>query len=254
METYAYDAAGLRRRHVAGGSTTHFLWDGVNLLAELDEALVRSAQYTDFPGRWGGLSSQRRDGTTGYFSFDLSANTRALLDGAQALTDAYLYRAFGVEQAAVGATSNAMRFGGQVGYYRDLAERVYVRARWYRPRQGVWCSRDPLVSLAYSSPNAASDLVIRLVTRATPLDAYFAFGNDPIGKADPTGLQCCRPEDYEVFRQSCWRGASRDAWDNVEFGLRQIIGVIGLSPARWHWVLASSPVRARAGWRASVLA
>ncbi len=123
VETSAYDATGLRRQKTAGGSTTHFVWDRVILLAELDDTLARLAQYTDYPGVWGGLSSQRRGATSSYYAFDLSANTRALFNGG-GITDRYLYEAFGVEQVATGSTVNPLRFGGRVGYYRDLAARL----------------------------------------------------------------------------------------------------------------------------------
>ncbi len=170
VETSAYDATGLRRQKTAGGSTTHFVWDRVNLLAELDDTLARLAQYTDYPGVWGGLSSQRRNSTSSYYAFDLSANTRALFNGA-GITDRYLYGAFGVEQIVTGSTENPMRFGGQVGYFRDLAERLYVRARWYEVGVGRWVSRDPAIPPYL-------------------LQAGYLYAMDsPASLGDPSGLQ-----------------------------------------------------------------
>ncbi|MDR3710824.1 MAG: RHS repeat-associated core domain-containing protein [Capsulimonadaceae bacterium] len=43
-----------------------------------------------------------------------------------------------------GRVVNNLRFGGQYGYYRDGANRLYVRARVYRADWGRWLSVDPL--------------------------------------------------------------------------------------------------------------
>jgi len=144
LTTHTYAATGLRRTKTTSSETTEFLWDGLNLFAELDEALATVAQYTDWPGVWGGLTSARRAGNSEWLTFDLSANTRQLLSAAAALQQSYLYRAFGPELTGA-AGSNPFRFGGQVGYYSDAAERVYVRARFYEPELGRFVTRDPVV-------------------------------------------------------------------------------------------------------------
>ena len=43
-----------------------------------------------------------------------------------------------------GTTINPYRFGGQVGYRRDGANRNYVRARHLDTQRGRWISRDPI--------------------------------------------------------------------------------------------------------------
>jgi len=142
--------------------------DGQNLLAELDAALDTLAQYTDFPGRWGGLSAMRRGGASSFYGYDMSANTRQLFDAAGA-AEHYLYSAFGPELLAH-AGANPYRFGGQVGYYRDEAERLYVRAREFAPGVGRWVSRDPL---GFDGGDAN---LLRYVA------------NDPVWYRDPPGL------------------------------------------------------------------
>jgi len=142
-EQYTYAATGLRRTKTNSSGATSFVWDGQNLFAELDEALATVAQYTDWPGHWGGLSSARRSGGSEWLTYDLSANTRLLLSTAAGVQAAYAYRAFGPELNGA-AASNPFRFGGMVGYYGVGAERVYVRARYYETPYGRWSSRDPL--------------------------------------------------------------------------------------------------------------
>ncbi|MBI2301712.1 MAG: hypothetical protein HYU66_22650 [Armatimonadetes bacterium] len=162
-ETYAYAATGLRRKKTTGAGTTHFVWDNVNLLAELDAALATLAQYTDWPGQWGGLSSARRSGSSQFFGFDLSANTRALMDAAAGVTDSYLYSAFGTEVVTSGSSINPFRFGGQARYYRDAAKTLQVSARVLSPGLGRWFSRDPAgdgrreYSYCWPSPTSCVD-------------------------------------------------------------------------------------------------
>ncbi len=114
------------------------------MLIETDGNLVTQAHYTDFPGVWGGLASEQRGGVSSFYGFDQQANTRILVSPAGAVTDGYLYKAFVEELAVSGATVNSLRFGGKVGYWRDEAERLYVRARHLRTDMGRWMSRDPL--------------------------------------------------------------------------------------------------------------
>ena len=61
------------------------------------------AHYTDFPGTWGGLVSMCQGSASHFFAFDPfafdpSQNARALTDQAGAVTDTYVYTAFGKEK------------------------------------------------------------------------------------------------------------------------------------------------------------
>ncbi len=76
LTTHTYAATGLRRTKTTSSETTEFLWDGLNLFAELDEALATVAQYTDWPGVWGGLTSARRAGNSEWLTFEQSVPVR----------------------------------------------------------------------------------------------------------------------------------------------------------------------------------
>ncbi|MCC7492033.1 MAG: RHS repeat-associated core domain-containing protein, partial [Fimbriimonadaceae bacterium] len=75
-------------------------------------------------------------------------------------------------------------FGGQLGYYRDQRERLYVRARHYRPGRGRWMSRDPLGDGA----GWAAMVYVR---------------NNPLQFVDPTGLMELDCEQYRAEALLC---------------------------------------------------
>jgi len=155
-EDYLYSADGLRQRKVstpAGGgvaATTYFMWDGGNLLQELDGSGSLLAHYTDFPGRWGGLASVRRGAASGFYVSDAQENVRLLLDGSARVSGRYSSTAFGEPVQDDGpdpnaaAIANPLRFGGAVGYYADAPARLYVRARHLDTHAGRWSSEDPI--------------------------------------------------------------------------------------------------------------
>jgi hypothetical protein len=57
-------------------------------------------QRSDFPGVWGGLSSQRRGSVSSFYGVDQQADVGLLADSTGGLSDSYLFRAFGEELAA----------------------------------------------------------------------------------------------------------------------------------------------------------
>ena len=151
-------------------SETKIIWDGQNVLAETNAADTTQALYTLNPLGFGNLLSQRRSTTSSFFHFDGLGSTDRLTSSAEAVTDSYLYQAFGNLFSSSGATTNPFRFVGQPGYYYDSAlSQYYVRARHYNPATARWLSADP-IGLA-GGPN---------------LFAYVQ--NDPLQMIDASGL------------------------------------------------------------------
>ena len=77
--------------------TVYYVRDGENVLIETDANLVTQAHYTDFPGVWGGLTSERRGGVSSFYGFDQQANARILASINGNVTNNYLCKAFGEE-------------------------------------------------------------------------------------------------------------------------------------------------------------
>src|SRR5580700_229946 len=82
---------------------------------------VTGYRYTDYPGMWGRLTSQRSSaGVSSFYVPDMSGNMRLLVasDGAT-VTDTYAYRAFGDSLNVTGFTNNPYRYGGRDGCYYE---------------------------------------------------------------------------------------------------------------------------------------
>jgi RHS repeat-associated protein len=143
-EEYVYNIDGVRISKKVEGFETRFIWDSVNVLAEIDASDKTLAYYTDTPGQWGDLVSAMHTGKSQYFAYDLSSNTRHLTDHDGNLTAVFAYDAFGSPLTETPSDATPYRFGGMYGYQSDTDERVYVRARHYSTVTGRWDSRDPM--------------------------------------------------------------------------------------------------------------
>ncbi len=143
-EQSTYSADGLRKSRTSGGVTTNFTWDAQNLLMETDTSNVIQARYTDFPGYWGGLTSQNRSGTSSFYGYDSQGSVCILTNSAGTPTDSYVYTAFGVELLNGSGTINPFQYIGLYGYYMTFINLYYVRARWLDAVKGRWDSRDPI--------------------------------------------------------------------------------------------------------------
>jgi RHS repeat-associated protein len=153
-------------------TTTNYIWDEDNLLAEADGNNVVQTVYTNEPEQFGNLVSSRIAGTPAYHHFDAIGSTRQLTNTSGTVTDSAIYDAWGNVVSRTGATGIVFLWVGVVGYYFDVETgQIYIRERIYGPLVGRWTTTDPLGFLAATNryPYAA----------ASPLNAL-----------DPSGLFC----------------------------------------------------------------
>ena len=168
-ESYEYKSDGLRTKKTNGSGTTLFTWDESNVLLETDNTLALQARYTDYPGYWGGLASQRRGATSSYYGFDSQGSTRILVSQAGVITDSYSFKANGEILNAGSGTVNPFIYIGLYGYYEDRTDVYYVRARIDFADIARWISRDPIGFEGGSNP-------------------YGYAWNEPVWYVDPAGL------------------------------------------------------------------
>jgi len=171
-----YDAAGrLVRRDVNGSPASYFVWDGDNLLAELDGGQYLVAQYSYYPGL-DRLHAFNRGGAVSYAQADAEGNVRYLGTNVYNQVRSYAYDESG---NLVGGTDwgglngiDRARWKGAL-YLAPEAGLYYMRARWYEPRTGRFLSEDP-------------------IGLAGGLNPYIFGGGDPVNNADPEGADKCR--------------------------------------------------------------
>jgi RHS repeat-associated protein len=171
---YDYSAFGqLVRRRVNGTADRHFLWDGDQLLAELNgTATRRVAEYAYLPGIDEPLAL-----VTGATAIDsvrfLEQNEIGSVVGVfhgTGVVQNLLYDAKGDVSSVTGtlADTNRLRWKGLV-WEGDSTQLYYVRNRWYDPETGRFMSEDP-------------------IGLAGGINLYVWAANDPINGRDPSGL------------------------------------------------------------------
>jgi RHS repeat-associated protein len=176
-----YDAAGrLVRKDTNSIAASYFIWDGGQLLAELDgSGTTKRAEYSYYPGmdRLHALII----GTTIYYAHsDATGSVIALTDVSQNIKRTYSYG--DVWGTMTGGSDNLpfngvdrARWKGALLLVPEL-NLYYMRARWYEGGTGRFLSEDPLGLGGGINP-------------------YIYAGDDPINGQDPSGLtRHCRDD------------------------------------------------------------
>jgi RHS repeat-associated protein len=165
--TLGWDPLGrLRRQAIAGGATTTFLYDGLDLIATYDGAGVLQGRTVHAPGVDAPLVAYTGAGTADkrWLHADHQGSIMLETNGTGARVAHYAYGPFG---EPVTFTGGRFRYTGQA----MLAELglYHYKARMYAPGLGRFLQTDP-------------------VGYADDLDLYAYVANDPINASDPLGL------------------------------------------------------------------
>src|SRR5437899_12171651 len=111
-------------------TTTNYIWDEQNYLAETDVSNVVQTAYTNEPQQYGNLVSSRISGTTSYHHFDAIGSTRQLTNSAGTVTDSVIYDAWGNVVNRTGTTGIVFLWVAVVEYYFDVETgQIYIRER-----------------------------------------------------------------------------------------------------------------------------
>jgi len=140
LTTSTYDGDNLRRKIVAGSSTTTFVWDGADYLQikpSSGDATLLVVLEGEVVGHVKG--SEKRD-----YIVDHLGSVVAYLNSSQTLTDQFEYWPYGETIAEVEAGTEPFLWVGSLGYFRENDLRTYIRAREYRQDLGSWMQLDPL--------------------------------------------------------------------------------------------------------------
>ena len=168
---YTYRPDGLRIAKVVNGNRTTHLWDGANIVAELDN----DNNIKDVYIRGIGLI---KNGQNQWFLFNARGDVVALTDEVGNVVREYRYDAFGNELNPNPDDTNPWRFTGE--YFDRETGTIYLRMRHYNPRIGRFTQSDPF----WNIHNMQSS--IPAIMQASNLYAYVM--NNPIMWRDPLGL------------------------------------------------------------------
>ncbi len=135
---FAYDPAGRRVERVAGGITTTYLYDGEDILKQLDGA--STVRYVHGPGIDEPMSAENGAGPLTYEHADGLGSELKQTDATGAVTFSRSYDAFG--QLQVGASLSGYAFTGRE--WEPEAGLHYYRARYYDPKLARFISEDPI--------------------------------------------------------------------------------------------------------------
>ena len=141
--TYTYNGDGQRQSKTAGGVTTHFIWDGMNMIYEYTD--TESASY--IYGMTGILYRKLSTGETYTYTTNAHGDVVAYTDQS-GNTQEYYYDAYGVAIKTYGVTDtgtitdNPFRYAGE--YYDAESGFIYLRNRYYDPKQRRFITEDPI--------------------------------------------------------------------------------------------------------------
>jgi RHS repeat-associated protein len=177
--SFTYDGFGRRVTKTSGSVATDYQWDADQVVAERDGAGAIVAEYAFYPGL-----DQPHSVTTSAGTFVMATETPGNVIGlmpqsANAVSAQYAYKPFGAMERNDQTVTNSLRF--QSRPYDAETGLYYFRARYYDPELGRFISEDPFGLEA-------------------GVNAYAFEGNNPINRADPSGLEwrCAEFSDRTV--------------------------------------------------------
>jgi len=172
--TFRYDPFGRRIQKSGPLGTTNYLYDGDDLIEELDNSGNVLARYNHGPGFDQPLSMLRSSATS-YYQSDVLSTVTSLSNTSGALANTYSYDSFGKLLSSTGTLTNPFQFTGREF---DSETGIYeYRMRYYDQNVGRFISEDPI--------------------RFQGGIDFFAYTlNNPVNWIDPFGLEvqeCRRP-------------------------------------------------------------
>ncbi len=211
----AYDPKGRRiQKSVTNGlavSTVNFLYDGWNLIAELQPNNTPIRTYvwgTDLSGSTqgaggvGGLLGISFYGSTTtncFAAFDGNGNVAGLGNAADGTIVAnYDYGPFGevIRQTGPMAKVNPFRFSTK--FDDDESDLLYYGYRYYQVSTGTWVNRDPINDIGFLLKSKLTDVEYNLASdkaliRRQIANLYRFTMNDAVQQIDVNGLyeMCC---------------------------------------------------------------
>ena len=198
---YGYDVQGRKVSRTVGGTTEYYMYDGNQIVADVNASGNILRSYVWGVGIDNLLSFTDHTTTNIYYPIKDHQNTiLALANESGDIVETYDYDAYGRTKvfSATGTQLTASAYGNRYtfqGREVDWATGlIYFRARWYNPVVGRWLSKDP-------------------IGIAGGLNLYAFCGNNPVMFVDPDG----RKEDPNQKNYNYVVNPNPDAGDCSEY-------------------------------------
>ncbi len=164
--TLKYDPFGRRIQKSGPLGTTNYLYDGINLLGEVDPSGNALARYTQGPNVDEPMA-ELRSGSTTYYQADGLGSITSLTNPSATIAASYGYDAFGNLSTSSGSLTNSFRYTGREF---DPETNLYnYRTRYYDPMIGRF-TREDAIRFGSGDPNF-----------------YNYVGGNPVFYTDPSG-------------------------------------------------------------------
>jgi RHS repeat-associated protein len=220
IANFVYDAFGRRMKKTVGGTTTQFLYDGLNPVRELDGAIPANVTANLLTGLGIDERFTRTDSSSAAnFLTDNLGTVIALTGSTGSLATSYTYEPFGSVAAAGNESANSYQFTGREN---DGTGLNYYRARYYNPTTQRFVSQDPLEF-------GGGDM-----------NLYAYVGNQPTDLRDPKGTQVglegvCE-ENPQLCNPTWWWDLAKAGAAAAAAGATAIAGYCAASqsrPGKW---------------------
>ncbi len=176
VDSMYYDALGRRVGKKMASGTEWYLYEGDQVIWDLNASGARLREYAWYPGETDKLLAMKSGTTVGAALLDpQNGSVRGLVDfSSGGIIKNYPETPWGDNVADTGITVRYRFAGREFDQENGL---YYMRARYYDPALGRWISEDPI------GIGGGGNL-------------YAYAGNDPVNKTDPSGLvtYCILPD------------------------------------------------------------
>ena len=166
LETNKYNSKGLRVEKEASGNITKYLYDGEDVLLELNgsnDVTAKNIYGTK-------LLSREVNSETGYYKYNGHGDVVALTNPTGQTLAKYTYDTFGNIESTEGNFNNPYRYSGYV--YDEEVDYYYLQSRMYDPEIGRFLQED-----TYTGD----------ITDPLSLNRYTYCHNNPVIYDDPNG-------------------------------------------------------------------
>ena len=136
LEKNSYNYEGLRVQKETQGKKLRYIYDGTNIVLELNEAGVKLARNV-FGTK---LVSRETGNQKGFYRYNGHGDVIEILDGNGLSLASYYYDSFGNIKEEKGSFDNPYRYAGYV--YDKEADYYYLQSRMYDPSEGRFIQED----------------------------------------------------------------------------------------------------------------